>query len=427
MADVGVHLNYFLPLTEFLVTVTERDTVRTTEHGSVVDTVADVAIAPAIRADRDAPARVVIDASWLEKIDLKITLDDTNVITAVNSTAGRDIAPVVSLVGKLISVAPVLASGGLAAATALLPAELDLLPGGASLRQPDNSLEVQWAVLNPALSGARGPLQDRAQTLLVQLADPQASAGETLATAKALDAVQKVLADIGRHQREWIAGHARVVSEATLRLRPSELVRIDATELPDELVGGAEIPQTIAAGLPEGILLVIADSERRPDASGPPPATRDRVALRRSRPVEVAVYEEADGVWRIRPETLARLDVVDEFSPTDQLPVEGRWRRTRTFELAYHPDMSLKTFGVVTESSASTVAPAVGEVLDAAAKVKSDAASAPSEDEVELERITLQRDLLKTSLDLDALSATSYAATELAIMKQGKEIRDSLK
>jgi hypothetical protein len=419
VADLGVHLNYFLPLTEFLVTVTQRVEVRVTERGSFTHDVADVVISPGVIADRDAPARLILDAKCLEKIDVTVTLDDAGVISSVNADASQDVAPVISLVGKAI--------------TLLSPLRASLLgvvrvENATPPTTAPPSLEEEWTS-GPGrnLESHRAALEARAQDLLGALGSLDIEPAETITVAQALGTVQDQLALIGQIRREWVAAHARTKEVCPLRLLPSELVQVRETHLPVQLDASSAAEATGGRwGDALGVVIAIAD---QPPPASPRPSLvdqRDRVPLRRSRPVEVGVYEQDDhDGWVLRPETLVRMDVVDSASLIDLLPIDARWFRTRSYKLDYHPDKSLKSFGIQSASSISTVASAVGEVMDAVGDAREKAAKEPSEEQAKLAKAKAQLEMMQVGNDIEVLAATRVRASELAVLEQAAKIRES--
>ena len=113
--------------------------------------------------------------------------------------------------------------------------------------------------------------------------------------------------------------------------------------------------------------------------------------------------------------SVVSLDIVDAQSPTDYFSLDASWRHSKSFTLAYHSDMSLRTFGFMTTSDAGAVSASLGGMLDsvgAAVKLVSQRrppagdALAPSRNEIDLP-------LPRSSTDYEALSATQ-AQTSLS-------------
>lgn len=413
MASIGPGLRYWLPETEFTVTAVRRKAVEAGDDGSRLVEVVDVDVAHAAVADRSNRRLLEMDAGILEKIDLAITLDDRGFVTAVNSAAGRDVAPVLSLVGKAISAAATVAILG--------------------FRKPDKkskgeTLEKAWAAKHAGLAARLTALLAQVDRLMAEMGDPQAAPGAIRAAARALDAVQSQAASVVAVRRAWIAAQAVEVGTATVRLRPFELVRVDGTELPEVLPAAlpAQAPlrhAPLVGGF--GCLLAIVDRERRaqPQVSDGTEADRDRLVIRRSRPATIGVYLERAGVWRLDPGSVQSIDVVDRFGEDDDVPLDGSWLRTRAVEFAYHPDMSLKTWGVKTVSAAASISTGLGEVLDASAKALK-AAERPSAQARELARKKAEIDRLKTETEYEVLSATRERAAAVAVAEQVAKLRE---
>ena len=121
------------------------------------------------------------------------------------------------------------------------------------------------------------------------------------------------------------------------------------------------------------------------------------------------------------------MDVVDRYSPIDEVPLDGSWLRSREFNLAYHPDMSLMTFGVGTTPTASAIATSIGDVMDAAGAAAKSVADRPTDEQNKLDAAKTQLDLLKTTNDYEMLSATRAQSVEVAVLEQQKALRDAAK
>jgi hypothetical protein len=409
MAEIGPGLRYWLPETEFVVTATRRKRVAVEKDSSRLVEVVDIDVAPAAVADRSNRRLLQVDAGFLEKIDLSITLDDRGFVTAVNSEAGRDVAPVLSLVGKVIS----------ASATIAI---LGVQPVGAA-RSKGKTLEQQWADRHPKLALRLSGLVDQVDRLLGNLGDRGMTSAALRETGLALDAVQSQLASIVEVRRAWIAAQSGEIATAAARLRPFELVRLTGPDLPELLPAGHDRPEAIDhARLLRDFRCLIAiidpDRVKTPVASDGKTADRDRLYMRRSRPAVIGVYVEEKQGFRLQPESVQALDVVDRFCESDVLPLDGSWLRTRPVEFAYHPDMSLKTYGLKVATSAATVSASLGESVDAAAAAHKALKARPSAEAPALEKKKTELDLLKTESDFEVLAASRERAPAVAVAEQ---------
>lgn len=417
MTDVGLQLHYFLPRTQFTVALTKRLSIVTEADGSRLREVVDASVSPSVAPDTSCPARLSVDAGLLEKVDVTVKLDDRGVIESVNCESSRDLSPVVSLVGKLV---------GLATTVFMVDGEVV----EQEEEPPPPTLEDEWAATHASLESHRQRLMQQSERLLLQLGSIDSTPQELVAAGAALEQVQSQLAVVSQARREWISGQGRVTRNDTVIVASPDLSLVPGDELPTTLPPEHGVPTgqaDIAADY--GILLVACDPHRPPNPTRVETGTRDAVVLRRSRPASVAVYARANDVdsWELRRDTVMHIDLVDELGKDMALSLDGWWTRSRKVALDFHADRSLKSFEVSSSSTLSTLGSSVGDVLDAVGTARKAAADKPSADEVLLEKQKLQLDLLKTADELEVLSVTRYASTELAIMKQGKEIRDSLK
>ncbi|MBP7003566.1 hypothetical protein [Amaricoccus sp.] len=411
MGAIGPGLRYWLPETELTVTATKRKQAAAGARGSRLEEVVDVDLTHAAVADQTCRRLLQLDAGFLEKLDLTVTLDDRGFITAINSESGRDIAPVLSLVGKVISAVATVAMLGLRkTATTTGP-----------------TLEKQWEKQHPKLAAQLAALLAQVERLLGELGDPKASPGALRATARALDAVQSQVASIVEVRRAWIAAQAVEVATAVVRLRPFELLPVKGPDLPDLLPG--TLPPQAPLGHARlvndfGCALAIVDRDRaaKPQASDGSVPDVDRLYVRRSRPARVGVYVKGAKGWALEPDSALALDVVDRFSGTDEIPLDGSWLRTRSVELAWHPDMSLKTYGAKTVSSAGAVSASLGEALDAAAAAYKTVKEKPSAAAEALAKKKAEVDRLKTETEFEVLAAARQRAPAVAVAEQLRKL-----
>jgi len=402
MGQVGTTLNYRMPETEFTVSVTKRMTVIRRGAGSHLVPVVDVDLSTAPAADPTNRRVLAVQAGLLEKIALTVSLDSSGLMTAVNSETSRDISSVVSLLGKAVS---------LAASFVLLRQKP---------RRKNKSLEQQWTEAHPGLAGHLAALLAQVDRLLAALSDRTASLHTIAATGRSLDVVHSQVASISQVRRDWIIAKAGVIDEAKVLLRPFDLLRLQEPAFPPLLEEPAvPAPQTRLAG-DFGCLLAVIDPDRgdRAVVNDGQKVDDDLLCVRRSRPVTVGFYLKGDDGWKLDQETVQRLNVVDRFSGDNLISLDGSWLRTRSFELAFHPDMSVKTFGVTSASSVSAVTTSLGDVFDAATAAREMATKRPTAAAQELAAARAKLDLLNVATEYEVLSATRERAAAVAIAEQ---------
>ncbi len=405
MVQVGPTLQYRMPETVFTATVTRRMQIVRDDNGSLLFPVVDVALSHAPGPDLTNGRLLAIDAGLLEKLALTVALDGNGLITAVNSETSRDFSPVISLVGKAV---------GLAASLLLRDPEAET-----------RSLEQQWADTHAGLAGHLEALLTQVDRLLATMSDAAGSPHSIATAGRALDAVQSQVASISQVRRDWIVGKAGVVDTASVTLRPFELLRLHEVEMPDVL-DAPDIP-SMQSRLADDFscLVAVIDPDRGTEATSHVGWAMDQdvLCLRRSRPVTVGIYLKGEDAWSLDQESVQRLNVVDRFSEDNLISLDGSWFRTKSFELAYNPDMSVKTFGVKSVSSVSAVATSLGEVFDAAAAARDKAAKRPSAAAQELAAARARLDLLNAATEYEVLSATRERAAAVAIAEQLAKLR----
>ncbi|WP_157439233.1 hypothetical protein [Agreia sp. Leaf244] len=437
MSEIGLGLAYWLPQTQFSVEVTSRYIVShhpdpfpdepspsdESDQGSAPPTatsptsdregkswrvkVTDVDVTSQAVEDPDGRRSLRVDAGLLETISLTIGLDDRGFIRSINSETVRDVSPVISLVAKVVG--------------AIMPF------AGVAFDLGDRpSLESEWDEKFPQLRVLRDQLIAHVEGLLRVVSSPDTSASVIIETGAAIEVLQSQLASVSQVRRAWIANQAHIIEKQTFILSPSELLRFPGPSLPQVLDRNS-----LPAGDSQAVLMdrfrtfiAIVDTARN---SEPPRGERDlkdSVALRRSRRSIVGTYiKQPDNSWKLQEQSVRQLDIVDSHSETDYLELDGSWFRSRKFELVYHPDMSLKSYGVGSASSLSTIATATGEVLDAVGAARKEANARSSADEEKLAKAKTQLELLQTSDQFEILSATHAMSAELAALEQLEKLK----
>lgn len=407
MSLVSLGLSYWLPRTEFAIELAKRDTVVTHNSGtSWLSPVVDVTITPTTVEDPEARQFLTLNEGVLEDLSLTIQLDDRGFITSVNSEAGRDISPVIEVIGKAIGLAATIVT-----------------TVGISAPPPPASLDDQWATAHPKLAVLRESLSAKSEQLLTGLTTADIPA-ELSAVGAALEVVQSQLASISEARRSWIVGQG-AVEQTQLTVSAGELFPVAGQYLHPELSGS---PTWNARGVnvSEDYSAIVAIARGTDDDAPPvaPAGNSDVLILRRPRPATVGVYllgvdrDTGNETWRLDPASVRHIDIVDHDSPVDYLSLNGKWMHKEKFELSYHPDMSLKTFGFSSTSTASAVATSTGGLMDAVAAARTSIAAMPSAEKRQLDAATMQLDLLKTASEFEVLSATRSRAAEVAVLEQ---------
>ncbi|WP_374010561.1 hypothetical protein [Leifsonia sp. LS-T14] len=409
LAHLG--LGYRLPRTQFVIDLVRRTTVVTDDHGlSWPSPVVDVTIAPSTVEDPESQQVLLLDEGALEDLSLTIQLDDRGFITSVNSEAGRDLSPVIDLIGKAVGLA------------ATIITTVGIIEGPLP---PPRSLDEQWEDAHPRLAALRDALAAKCDQLFTALTTTDAPA-ELSAIGAALDVVQSQLASISEARRGWLAGRASPESAESLTIGSSELFPVDGRYLHPQLQGDPSwsVRGVDVAGEFGAIVALAQDAVPGADTAADITTGTDVLVLRRPRPAVVGVYllhvdtKTHERTWRLDPGSERHIDIVDERSPLDHLSLNGKWLHKEKFELSYHPDMSLKTFGFSSTSSASAIATSTGGLMDAVAAARTSIAAVPSAEKRQLEAATTQLDLLKTASEFEVLSATRARAAEVAVLEQ---------
>ena len=334
---------------------------------------------PATRLNLD------VDADLLGRLALTINLDERGLIHSVTSEAGFDVVPLPSPAGTTVSIA------------APAPAQpADAKPW---------SLEEQWTETHKSLAWRALAIEQSAGRLLDSMGDPNASAETILQSGRALECLQAQLGNLGQVKRAWIAAQAQEISRGEWRFSANDLVRIADRKL-SEFLPDVHVPEGMRRLAVEfGVVIAIADGDRRKQPAPVAVASEDTLAFRRSRPVQVGAYRPTQGgSWRLEAASVLAIDIVDDYSDIDHLSLDGPWLRTKAFNLAYHPDMSVKTLGLSTASSASAIASSLSGVASAAVSAASRVAELTAEAE-QVGAEQAQRDLLTAAPDYEGFDA----------------------
>jgi hypothetical protein len=386
MGDVKFGLVYWLPRTQFTVWLTERREVRTEAGRSELKRIVDVRVSPSVAQDHAFRQELRLDAKFLEKIAVAITLDDRGFIQSINSESGRDVTPVLDLVAKVIPLAVSLA--------------------GFTPKTAEPSLEDKWTAAHATLAQVAADLTGRIASLMKELPGGGLAPADVVATGAALDVLQTQLAAIGASKRDWIAAQATQHDPVPHTLAAADLHLVQGTDLSKSLGDVALGAPMAAIAQRFGLLVAVSDPSRGKAAVSPTAAPPDHVVLRRSRPVTIGVYRRATGRpgWELDPSTTLAVDVVDEFSQLDAVDLDGSWWRSRNVELAYHPDMSVKTFGVTSTPTATAVVTSLGDVADAVVAARGEDKAAETETRAARTKATL----LAQAPEIEALAAARH-------------------
>ncbi len=342
MPDLGLGLSYWLPQTVFNLDAIRRGSVETTPSGSHVRRVVDIGVTKTAIADPASRQDLSVDADLLARLSLTVNLDERGLICSVSSVADRDIAPPQAPARRAFTVAATSAS------------QL-----GDDADRAGASLEELWADSHKSLAWRYQAIEDNAGHLLDRMGDPSASAESIWQSGRALEQVQSQLGLLRRARDEWIAAQGLETRSGDWQLTSADLPRVVEAVLPGTLPRAEISPATRRLAEELGVVLAIADPHR-PPADALPTGVENTLTVRRSRPVQVGCYVRTEGHgWLLEPASVQVTDVVDAFSESYQVPLDGTWPRSRTFHLAYHPDMSLKAFGLSTWPEATLTERAV--------------------------------------------------------------------
>lgn len=427
----GPGLLYRLPATLFKVKASKRATIvrRPAQEESAevigLSTLVDVQIERSVVPSGRA-AVLNIDLNFLEKVDIRVSLDDRGLIESINSDSSRDVAGVISLVGKMLPLARVFLPGP-SWAPAPQDAEIDL--------------GKVWSDRHPDLSRHRSQLVCQVERGLQNLSRPDATAVDIEAWGRALEVLQSQLASIGEARRSWLSDQAGVTDEQQFTLSTEHCVwvtsdALDSTYSMDD--AGFQLPQDGPAALLAekfDVCLALADPGRQVEAVEQPDGQLDDILLvRRARPAELGLYRRTGHrtsfsgdrpptyEWVLDEESRTYLDLVDERSELDAISLDSSVLRSKRVELAFHSDKSLKTFGFSSASAVSAVAESVGGVVDAVSELAK--SRRPSAERQALDKAKAQLDLLKATSDYEQLAATRGRAAELAVLEQERRLSE---
>lgn len=117
----------------------------------------------------------------------------------------------------------------------------------------------------------------------------------------------------------------------------------------------------------------------------------DKIAVRVARRGTVCAYlleadEDGQKSWVLDSDSVAPVHLVDEDS--DEMEID---LNRKTLTLAFHPDMSLKTYGVKKGTDAAAVAGGIGGVLDSVIAKQEKAATPAKQEEQSGAKLVLVR------------------------------------
>ncbi|MCW2762950.1 MAG: hypothetical protein JWR85_3151 [Marmoricola sp.] len=407
MSETGLGLSYWLAQTQFAVTLSKRKVIEAGNFGSYARPMVDVLIVPSAVADPSSRQDLTIDAALLDRLSLTINLDDRGLIESVTSEASRNVSPVINLLGDAASSEPSLAV---------------TFRGPVDDKVRQRPLEEEWGQTNGQLAVHASEIEANIGRLLNDIGQASVTASSILQSGHALELLQSQLAAISQIKRTWLAGQAREFERREWRLTTADLLHIADTELPQRLADtsiSGPLGQMVEGF---GVLIAIADRDRSESDAPVSHDLRDTLVLRRGRPVTIGAYlPDKDGTWLLEPGSALAIEIVDEFSGTDHLSLDGSWLRGKSFNLAFHPDMSLKTLGLtstVRGSGATTRGngaerPATGNPV-----IRPRIATGPL---VEPPRPPLE--LLGTTSGYEVLAATRAQAGEPTLFEQRRKVR----
>lgn len=333
-------LGYWLARTQFTVTVVRRHELDGRGNGTFRRPVVDVRVAPGAGPDPTGRQRLDLDSVLLSQLALTIDLDERGLIESITTDPDR-VAP--RAVG----------ADEMAAATPSVTITCDV---PADSTAPPLPLEQQWARTNEHLAAHAAQIANNIERLLNNLGHFDADPVMIAQSGKALEVLQAQLESIGAAKRSWMATQAREDERVVRHLTTTDLVWVADDELPLH-VANTNIPRAMAeiAELFD-VVVVMADGER-PETHTTQDQNQSALVLRRSRPVQIGVYARTEsGDWHLQDDSALALDVVDTFSQVDLIPLDGSWLRSSSFNLAFHADMSVKSFATSGPGRSGTAA-----------------------------------------------------------------------
>ena len=331
MTHVGLGLSYWLPETHFGVDAVRSRRIRRTAAGNFLADAVEISVSTRVVADTTSRQALHVRSGLWDKLSLTTALDDQGFLTSINSQSTRDFTPVISFVGKAVPLA-------VASVVTVLESPMTM------------SLEDQWAQTNANLARHHHALQVQVGSLLDQITRPQPPSA-IVEIGKALEALESQLASISETRRSWVAAQAQEVGSGSLDLTPMELVAVPGSELPRELARPAVPPSMRELVEDYGALVALCDPlrpaeqvQQHSDSLG------DRLVLRRSRPAKVGTYlGNGSGTWTLQTEQVLEIDIVDRWSHTDYLSLQGSWLSPQNFALASHAEPAQKAIGLPAE------------------------------------------------------------------------------
>lgn len=322
-------LGYWLAQTQFSVTVVKRNELERRGKETFVRAVVDVAVKPSVEADPTGRQRLDLDSALLSDLSLTIDLDERGLLESISTDPDR-ISPRTVGPNELVPDPPSVA------------VTCNISAKGTP---PSLSLEQQWSRNHEHLVGHAAQIETNIERLLNNLGHFDANPVVIAQSGQALEVLQAQLEAIGRAKQDWMATPAGEHQRAVWHLTTADLVRVDNEELPLSLAH-AELSASLTEMAERfDVLVLMADGER-PETRATPARHQSALALRRSRPAKIGVYVRSEiGDWDLQDGSVLALDVVDGFSRLDLIPLDGSWLRSTSFNLVFHADMSLKTFG----------------------------------------------------------------------------------
>ncbi len=424
-----VPLRYYLPKTQIGVSAQIRYVVVFDELGGHLEPRIDVRVTPQVVPDRGARCSTTLDAGVLESVSLAIELTPDGLIGSIG-THGPDTGSTLKDAGDRPGRSSLSGPGS---------AQRDAEPAVVAQRSgwtAKGALRVAFNRSHPRTAALIADLSARAEQFLAGLRMSDGPA-EVEVFGEALVVVERELAAADRLRREWIAAQGFDVRVGGWDLDLEQtLVRGEPTP-PDRLPADIPLPEGDGARMAKqfGVLVVVCDPDQagsRPPATGSgsePYARVDELLLRRSRPVTVAAYRRtpedigaASGAgageaeeW-VRDDALTQhIDVVDAASVLDVLAPQAGVFGERALRLAFHPDGSVKAFGVGPEPMLAQPRVAAAEAAGSAGEGVPDRADVAA---AALEAARLQLALLNASDEFTRLAATHAHGGELATLEQ---------
>ncbi len=347
-------LSYWLAHTQIDVTVVARHELEHSGKELSLRAVVDVAIEAGVGTDPAGRQQLDLTSDRLRDLALTIHLDERGLIESVSTDPDR-VAPREPSVGAKV------VSPSVAITCEVALADL-----------PPLTLQQQWSRHHEQLAGHAAQIETNIERLLNNLGHFDANPVMIAQSGQALEVLQSQLGAISLAKQAWMETLAHEQERGAWQLSTADLVWVDDDVLPPRF-GEANLSTSMNEMAERFDLLVAIADGQRPETHTASARSSAALVLRRRRPAQIGVYVRAEGGdWLLQDDSVLPLDVVDVYSQLDTIPLDGSWQRATSFHLAFHADMSLRTFAIANPGRTTRAARAAsngrGAELSAPAK-----------------------------------------------------------